>query len=620
MKNKIAGFKRKSLAYCKMHWRLFVAAGLIVAISAGLSTFVLKTTLPVAASVESETQAVHEPIVLKLNQKLAHLDISKLSLSPEVEGKWSYTPGTLLSSDTVSFTPKTVFKTDTTYKAQLAGIKRIVAGSDKPAQVSFKTEAAPRITSSTQTDQPLGAVTSFTVTLSTANRDLRDLKLKTTPEVELTRSSKDDVTFEWTPAKTWPQGSTVEIEVIDAKNSASLQKSSVTIAPEPIVSSPVKVAYFTDKDTADITFSQPIDRTKDPSIKFNLEGKGDWLNDNVYRFTPSNVSPGQTYSYVVAAGLTSKQGGVLQQPFQGSFKTTGAVQVSRTFPSGTLLKQSGQEMSFKFDQVVDKASAEQRFSVSHGQTGQMRWSGDTLIVPVTNLGFGQTVVAQISAGVKNSGFGLPSTQSFSIRFTTENRVTRLNIPFYRQQHSATCAVASLRMALAYRGVNTSEEDIVSRMGYAPRSIDRSTNPPTWDDPGQMFVGSIDGSISKGTGAGPDAPPVANASSSYGRNAQAITRASPGWIASQVHAGNPVVMFGAQSASSGMTKWQTSSGKTIIMNLTSHAVLVTGVVGEPSAPIGFWVSDPLSGANAYWTTAAVTSNISRDPDAQAVVVF
>lgn len=604
------------------HRRVIAVATALVLLGAVFSMAVVKTTLPIKASLQAPgRQQVHKPLIVKLGQKLANVDTSKLTIQPVTKGTWQYVKGSMLANDSVVFTPETEFTTDTQYEVGLAGAKRLLVGETSSQRLLFRTESAPSVVSVTQTSKrPLGAVSPFNVTLNSLNRDLRDLTLKTIPEVQLKRASSDDKTFTWTPVTTWPQGTTLKVVVIDEKNDQTLKATEVLIAPEPVVSTPVKQTYFTDKDTASIVFSQPIDQARQPKITFDLEGKGEWANETTYRFSPAKVEPGKTYSYKVEAGLTSKQGGILQRTYDGNFATTGAVGVTRTSPSGTLLRQSSQEIAVTFDQPIDKASAEERFSITHGQIGQKRWVDNTLYVPVSNLGYQQTVTAQVAAGVKNSGFGLPSSRPFSFTFTTENRVTRLNVPFYAQQHSATCAVASLRMALAYRGIVSSEESLVSLMGYNPRPIDKSTDPPTWDDPTQMFVGSIDGSISKGTGAGPDAPPVASAAVSSGRSAQAITRATAGWIASQIHAGNPVIMFGAQSASSGYTTWNTPTGKSITMNLTSHATLVTGVVGEPSSPIGFWVSDPLSGGNAYWSAQAITSNIARDPDGQAVVIY
>ena len=78
------------------------------------------------------------------------------------------------------------------------------------------------------------------------------------------------------------------------------------------------------------------------------------------------------------------------------------------------------------------------------------------------------------------------------------------------------------------------------------------------------------------------------------------------------------MFGA-FRNTGTTSWKTPDGQTRIMNLTGHATVVTGVNGEPSNPLGFWVNDPLKGS--YYLTANQTAHsISLDPDRQAVVIY
>lgn len=136
---------------------------------------------------------------------------------------------------------------------------------------------------------------------------------------------------------------------------------------------------------------------------------------------------------------------------------------------------------------------------------------------------------------------------------------------------------------------------------------------------KMFVGSVDGSIRDGTGAGPDAPPVAKAATSYGRSASVTYSSSPSWIAKQIHSGNPVVMFGAFRHGAGFVSWKTPSGRIAKMNRSSHATLVVGVKGEASNPAGFWVSDPLKSSVEYWTTSQVSANIAQDADRQAVVI-
>ncbi|MBI3889143.1 C39 family peptidase [Candidatus Saccharibacteria bacterium] len=332
------------------------------------------------------------------------------------------------------------------------------------------------------------------------------------------------------------------------------------------------------------------------------------------------MSAGKTYTYIVKKGLRSTTGGVLVADQSGKVSTMGAVVVTASSPRGKNLTQAKQTISFTFDQPVDHESAQSRVSLSSGTIGGFSWQGNTLNVTATNVGYQRTVTASIAAGVVNASFGLPSSQVFSTSFTTETRTVRLTVPYYKQQHSATCTAAALRMVLGHRGVSTDEIGLVNAMGYAPRSKDTSTNPHTWDDPDQMFVGSIDGAINTGTGAGPDAIPVAKAARAYGRSAQNFTGVSASWIAGQIHGGNPVIMFGAYKAT-GMTSWRTPTGKTATMNLTGHVTVVTGVVGEPSSPVGFYVHDPLDGGkDEYWSAGAVAANIARDPYGQAVVVY
>lgn len=239
-----------------------------------------------------------------------------------------------------------------------------------------------------------------------------------------------------------------------------------------------------------------------------------------------------------------------------------------------------------------------------------------MIASVSNMGFQRTVTASVAAGVKNAGFGAPSNRGFGVSFTTEVVTIKYNVPAYRQQHSATCVAASLRMILAYHGIGTDDMAIVNRMGYAPTKLTDGK----WDDPQQMFVGSVDGSISSGTAAGTDAQPAARVAQQYGRGASAVTGINVHWIAQQLAARRLVIMFGAMGNVSQTITWQTPSGRTEVMNKAGHARTVIGVKGDPSNPIGFWVNDPLNGYTAYWTAGQLQANINLDPYRQAVSVW
>ncbi|OGL22312.1 hypothetical protein A2707_03215 [Candidatus Saccharibacteria bacterium RIFCSPHIGHO2_01_FULL_45_15] len=625
-KNKKSALRIKLASVLKWittHKRISLFGMLAFIFLLAASLFLIRTRLPIAPQVSSAKASVSHSLHVALNQKIGDIDTTKISISPSVAGSWKYEASALLGNDRLVFTPKTYFTVATDYTVTFPAAKRTLFGEAKLPNVSFQTESAPSVTSESLKSFTPGAAVpadyTFSVTLGSPNRQLRSLVLRTTPNIPLTPKVQNDTTYSWRSSELLPQGQKISVELYDEKNQVSLIKKDITIASEPRITSPAARDRLQSKDPIAITFDQPITPGEQTDITFDTPGNGTWKSPTEYVFSPNGLSAGKTYSYVIKKGLRSTTGGIVTSDQSGTLSTMGAVAVTASGPRGKNLSQAKQTVSFTFDQSVNHESAQSRVSLSSGTISGFSWQGNTLNVTVVNLGYQRTVTASVAAGVVNTGFGLPSSQVFSTSFTTETRSARLTVPYYRQQHSATCTAAALRMVLGHRNVSSDEMGLVNAMGYAPRNKDTSTNPATWDDPDQMFVGSIDGSIAKGTGAGPDAAPIAKAARAYGRSAQDFTGISAGWIAGQVYAGNPVIMFGAFRAT-GMTSWQTPTGKNVTMNLTGHVTVVTGVVGEPSNPIGFYVHDSLNGGNQYWSTGTVAANIARDPYRQAVVVY
>lgn len=621
MKQKIKAHA-KCLSKKVVNQRKMVLLGVgSVLLVATLTYALLRTTLPLKLVYTSHDVKVDQPVRLQLNQFIQTIDTTKISISPRVAGTWKFTQPSFTRNGVLSFTPSSYLKEHTTYTVTLPSAVRAFGSKFVLPAIAFTTEKAPSLTSNGSVawkdGQTIAADARFVVGLSSPNHRLRELELRTTPAVETKLNVKDDKTYTWQPTGLLPQGSDVAVEVYDTRNQESLLKKTVRIADEPHLTSPLDQTNIDEHDTIKLAFAQTIEPTS-AHITFDVPGKGAWENETTYAFTPQSVAPNKTYHYTVAKSLRSKDGGILKQDIAGSFTTIGPVAVIGMSPHGNGLAQGSQTLSFTFNRPVDHASAEQRLSISSGQITNKSWAGNTLKVTVVNIGFQQTFSATIAAGVTNATFGAPSTRAFGLSFTTEVRSVRWNVPAFRQQHSGTCTAASLRMALAYRGIGSDEMGLVNAMGYNPRPIDKSTDPAIWDDPQVMFVGSVDGSIAAGTGAGPDAPPVAKAARAYGRSAESVTGIGSGWIAQQLYNGNPVIMFGS-FRSTGTTTWKTPNGATRVMNLTGHATVVIGVKGEPSNPLGFWVNDPLGGTS-YWSTAAVNANIARDPDRQAVVVY
>ena len=613
---------REQLWQLGRRWGAELALALGLAVCA-MGVFVgIRTSIPVIARYSSDNVSIDKPFVVRFNQSNIKISTKNITISPSVKGKWSTKTGSIFSNDQLTFTPESNFKANTTYTIKSIYSHRLVGVNDEII-LTFKTEAAAGVDSARglaalKDGDTIAADANLSVSLKKANNNLRSLVLHTTPAIDVSLVKEGGTTYEWRAKDILPQGSDVNIEVYDEKNDETLVKKTVKVAAEPSVVSLGKPTNFVPGDTQTITFSAPV--KKDSAvITFDVDGTGSWQSSTEYTFKPTKVEPGRTYSYAVKDGLRSEDGGIVIKPLTGTFTSAGSVVVVGMSPYGSGLSQAVQTISFTFDKAVNHDSVVKRFSVSSGTVASTSWKGNTFSAVVKNLGYQRTVRATVAAGVENTTFGLPSVQAYSVSFTTEIRSVRYNVPFYRQQYAGSCTAASLRMILAYRGISADDMAIIQRMGYSPRAADTSTNPPTWDDPSEMFVGDVNGKIGNFTGAGPDAPPVAKAANSYGRSATAVQGIGVGWIAQQLYDGNPVIIFGSWNNKNSYVSWVTSSGKEVKMNITGHAMTVIGVKGEPSSPIGFWINDPLSSGTKYWTAAELQATINLDVYHQAVVV-
>ena len=85
--------------------------------------------------------------------------------------------------------------------------------------------------------------------------------------------------------------------------------------------------------------------------------------------------------------------------------------------------------------------------------------------------------------------------------------------------------------------------------------------------------------------------------------------------------NPIITWGYTSLSAPYT-WKTSAGTIVKAFKGTHSRVLTGFKGEKENPIGFYISDPLSGKkNEYWSTAKLVAHMNAVPGVtnQIVVV-
>ncbi|MFA6255036.1 MAG: C39 family peptidase [Patescibacteria group bacterium] len=167
---------------------------------------------------------------------------------------------------------------------------------------------------------------------------------------------------------------------------------------------------------------------------------------------------------------------------------------------------------------------------------------------------------------------------------------KLAVPYHRQEHALSCEVASLLMALKYRGVNATESELIQQLPIsdpAPRSKNN-----TWGDPNLGFVGNIDGRMPN-TGYGVYEQPIYDLAAKY-REAKIITNGTLTDLTTELGNNNPIVVWGVVVGRSKDISWKTPEGKIIIAQLDEHARTLIGFTGQSDNPELMILLDPLYG--------------------------
>jgi len=196
---------------------------------------------------------------------------------------------------------------------------------------------------------------------------------------------------------------------------------------------------------------------------------------------------------------------------------------------------------------------------------------------------------QFSFKTKDAPF--PQVEALKI---VQSQTVRLAVPAYLQQHTLSCEVASLRMALAYKGVVKSEDELLNLVGF--------DNTPhiggTWGNPYEHFVGNVNGNQMR-DGYGVYWGPIERVAKMFG-NAQAFQNQNIQFLTDQVSKGNPVIIW-VYSSSGAPTHWKTPSGVNVFAVAGEHTVVVSGFVGPANNPTQVIVNDSLVG-QVYWSRA------------------
>ncbi len=167
---------------------------------------------------------------------------------------------------------------------------------------------------------------------------------------------------------------------------------------------------------------------------------------------------------------------------------------------------------------------------------------------------------------------------------------KLAVPYHHQQHTLSCEVASLMMALNYKGIKVTENELIQRLPISDPGSRRQDN--TWGDPNLGFVGNINGRMPN-TGYGVYEQPIYDLATKY-RPAKIIANGTLADLITELSNNNPIIVWGVVVGRSKDISWKTPEGKIITAQLDEHARTLIGFTGQSDSPQLMILLDPLYG--------------------------
>ncbi len=189
-------------------------------------------------------------------------------------------------------------------------------------------------------------------------------------------------------------------------------------------------------------------------------------------------------------------------------------------------------------------------------------------------------------------FAFTTQLSSILGIESQESVFKLDVPILLQEHALSCEIAALRMALTYRGVNVSEDELLSKLHKDPTPHLGFI----WGNPYVGFVGNVNGRQMV-SGYGVYWGPIAELANKY-RYAKSFEGWDTARLTQAIENNYPVVIW-VYINNGKPTYWYTPSGDKIYAVPDEHAVTVVGFMGTAKNPSYVIVNDPLVG-QTYWT--------------------
>ena len=126
----------------------------------------------------------------------------------------------------------------------------------------------------------------------------------------------------------------------------------------------------------------------DRVVRFDppLEGRGEWLNTAIYRYTPARLQPSTTYQVTIPKGLTSAADGVLASDVVASFRTIAPAVAAMTPEANTQFAAPRQPVVVRFNQPMDRSAAADISLLEPGGAsvaGSVAWSENDTVATFT---------------------------------------------------------------------------------------------------------------------------------------------------------------------------------------------------------------------------------------------
>jgi uncharacterized protein YvpB len=194
-----------------------------------------------------------------------------------------------------------------------------------------------------------------------------------------------------------------------------------------------------------------------------------------------------------------------------------------------------------------------------------------------------------------------------------NPAVYLKVAYHRQEHALSCEVAALKMALNYKGVKVTENELINQLPVSDPGPRQPNN--IWGDPNLGFVGNINGTMPN-TGYGVYQQPIYDLASKY-RTAKIITNGTINDLIIELSDSNPIVVWGVVGHGKDIS-WKTPEGKGITAKLDEHARTLIGFTGQSDNPKLMILLDPI-----YGEIRLSISNFQKNwdkLDKKAVVIY